>query len=183
MIVTETTLKDCYLIEPTVLGDDRGYFFESFNNEKFYNQTGIQVQIVQENQSLSKKGVLRGMHFQIGEAAQSKIVRVLNGEVLDVVIDIRRSSPTFGQHHKEILSEANKKQIYVPRGFAHGFLILSEQAEFFYCIDRPYSPANESGIIYNDPHFNIDWGVDQKVILSERDKNWPLFAEKHNYFE
>lgn len=183
MKVSETGLSDCYLIEPTILGDERGYFFESFNKEKFLNQTGVTVDIVQENQSMSKQGVLRGMHFQIGESAQSKIVRVLRGEVLDVVIDLRRSSPTFRQHHKEILTEVNKKQIYIPKGFAHGFLILSDEAEFFYCIDRSYSPSNERGITFDDPYFGIDWGFDKKVLQSDRDKQWPLFNENQRYFD
>lgn len=183
MTIAETSLTDCYILEPKVLEDQRGYFFESFNRKKFYDLTGISIDIVQENQSKSKKGVLRGMHFQIGDAAQSKIVRVIQGEVLDVVIDLRNSSPTFGEYHKEVLSDINKKQIYIPKGFAHGFLILSEEAEFFYCIDKPYSPTYELGVTHNDPFFGIDWGAHINVILSERDKNWPLYNENKNYFE
>jgi len=183
MKISETVLKDCYLIEPKIIGDQRGNFFESFNKRKLFDQIGITIDIVQENQSRSKQGVLRGMHFQIGEFSQSKIVRVLRGEVMDVVIDLRIGSPTFGQHHKEILNETNKKQIYVPKGFAHGFLNLSEEAEFFYCTDQPFSPTNERGFMFNDPFFNIDWDYEKNIILSDRDKNWPLFSAKENYFE
>lgn len=184
MKVTQTTLQDCYIIEPQVIGDDRGYFFESFNHEKFKSATGLEMSIVQENQSRSRKGVLRGLHFQIGSSAQAKIVRVLSGEVLDVVVDLRATSPSFLKHHKEILTEANKKQIYVPRGFAHGFLILSNFAEFFYCIDHSYSPADERGLLYNDVAFGIDWGVDDSdLTLSDRDQNWPKYDINHQYFD
>ena len=183
MNIAETPLKDCFLMEPDIIGDNRGYFFESFNQQKFYDLTGVSLNIVQENQSMSKKGVLRGMHFQIGDFAQSKIVRVLQGEVLDVVIDIRQGSPTFGKSHKEKLSGSNKKQMYIPKGFAHGFLILSDEAEFFYCIDKPYSPGHEGGIQFNDPFFSINWEFDDEIVLSERDKNWPLFTENTKYFD
>ncbi|MEQ9424491.1 MAG: dTDP-4-dehydrorhamnose 3,5-epimerase [Cyclobacteriaceae bacterium] len=184
MKLTETPLKDCYLIEPKVIGDHRGYFMESFNKAKFYKQTGIELNVIQENQSKSKKNVLRGLHFQSGDKAQAKIVRVLQGEVLDVAVDIRKSSPSFGRHFSVMLSEENKKQLYVPRGFAHGFLILSETAEFFYCVDNHYSPAHERGIKFNDSAFNIDWKVDpNNLILSERDKNWPDFNPNLPDFE
>ncbi|MDA0195538.1 MAG: dTDP-4-dehydrorhamnose 3,5-epimerase [Bacteroidetes bacterium] len=184
MKVISTPLKDCYVIEPHVIGDHRGYFYESYNRNKFTQQTGMSMDIVQENQSLSKKGVLRGLHFQLGEMAQAKIVRVLEGEVLDVVVDLRRSSPTFGMSFKEKLSAENKKQVYVPKGFAHGFLILSETAEFFYCIDQVYSPEHEGGLRYDDPSFDIDWGMkNSDIILSSRDENWPAFNPKHKYFD
>ena len=183
MKATETPLKDCYIIEPEILGDDRGYFFESFSAHKLLKHTGIKMEIVQENQSRSFKGVLRGMHFQIGEASQAKIVRTLQGEVLDVIIDLRKSSPTYGQHHIEVLSETNKKQIYVPKGFAHGFQILSAEAEFFYCVDRPYTPELERGILHNDPAFKIDWKVKpEELVISKRDKSWPLYNHNQPYF-
>lgn len=184
MKVTETPLKDCYIIEPHIIGDDRGYFFESFNAKKFQDLTGVRMNIVQENQSRSSRGVLRGMHFQVGEASQAKIVRTLKGEVLDVVIDLRKNSPSYGQYYKEILSENNKKQVYVPKGFAHGFQILSEEAEFFYCVDRPYTPELERGVLHNDPTFNIDWKNNSDgFVMSHRDKSWPLYNHNQPYFD
>ena len=184
MKVISAPLKDCYVIEPDVIGDNRGYFYESFNKNKFTQETGASMDIVQENQSMSKKGVLRGLHYQLGEMAQAKIVRVLEGEVLDVVVDLRQSSPTFGKHFKEKLSSENRKQVYVPKGFAHAFLILSKTAEFFYCMDQVYSPAHESGLRYDDSLFDIDWGIkNSDLILSSRDENWPKFDPKHKYFD
>ncbi len=171
MIVKETTLKGCYIIEPTIHKDDRGYFFESFHKENFEKAIKEKVNFVQDNQSRSKRGVLRGIHFQKGEYAQAKLVRVLQGEVLDVVVDLRKDSKTFGQHETILLSEKNKKQLYVPKGFGHGFITLSETSEFSYKCDNYYHKASESGIIYNDSTLCIDWGIpESEIIVSEKDQ-------------
>ncbi len=176
MIFTETNLKDCYLIEPRIFTDERGYFMESFNERTFQNQTGIAVHFVQDNQSKSSKGVLRGLHYQTGIFSQAKLVRVLEGEVYDVVVDIRPDSATYGQQYGVILSAENQKQLFVPKGFAHGFLVLSETATFFYKCDEFYNKESEAGIIFNDPELNIDWQFPaSKLIISEKDKVQPLF--------
>jgi dTDP-4-dehydrorhamnose 3,5-epimerase len=170
MKVTETKLKDCFIIEPSVFEDDRGYFFESFNRKSFFEKTGLDVDFVQDNQSKSSYGVLRGLHFQKGEHAQAKLVRVLSGKVLDVAVDLREDSPTYKQCFSIELSAANKKQLFVPRGFAHGFVVLSEEAEFFYKCDNFYNKASEGGIIYNDSGLGIDWMVDpRQLTISDKD--------------
>jgi len=170
MTVRETILKGCFEIEPKVFEDKRGYFYESFNLEKFNTMLDINVQFVQDNESYSTKGVLRGLHFQKGDFAQAKLVRVIKGKVLDVAVDLRQNSKSFLQHISVELSEANKKQLFVPRGFAHGFVVLSETAIFSYKCDNYYNKASESGIIYNDPTLNIDWGLAKKShIVSEKD--------------
>jgi len=172
MKFTETELKDCYIIEPSVFGDERGYFYESYQKRTFEKVTGLKVNFVQDNQSFSKYGTLRGLHFQKGEYAQAKLVRVLKGEVLDVAVDIRPESPTFGKHVSVKLSNENKKQLFVPRGFAHGFVVLSNEAEFFYKCDNYYNKEAEGGIIYNDPELNIDWVIPSSdLLLSEKDLN------------
>jgi dTDP-4-dehydrorhamnose 3,5-epimerase len=171
MKFTETHLKGCYILEPTIHGDHRGYFYESYNKEVFEKGIGENVNFVQDNQSSSNYGTLRGLHFQKGDSAQAKLVRVLSGEVLDVAVDIRQHSPTFKQHVAVKLSADNKKQLFVPRGFAHGFVVLSEEAEFFYKCDNLYNKEAEGGIIYNDPELNIDWIVPTlELILSEKDR-------------
>lgn len=176
MVFTETNLKDCYLIEPRIFTDERGYFMESFNERTFQNQTGIAVHFVQDNQSKSSKGVLRGLHYQTGIYSQAKLVRVLEGEVYDVVVDIRPDSATYGQQYGVILSAENQKQLFVPKGFAHGFLVLSETATFFYKCDEFYNKESEAGIIFNDPELNIDWQFPaSELIISEKDKVQPLF--------
>jgi len=176
MRVTETKLKDCFIVEPNVIQDARGYFFEGYNQTSFAEQTGLNVHFVQDNQSFSTKGVLRGLHAQKGEYAQAKLVRVLQGEVLDVAVDARVDSPTFGQYVAEILSAENKKQMFVPRGFLHGFVVLSESAEFFYKCDNFYHKEAEWGVIYNDPCLNIDWTLtDEKFLIAEKDKELPSF--------
>jgi len=178
MKVTETKLKDCYIIEPSVFEDNRGYFFESFNQEKFENLTGLKTVFVQDNQSKSSYGVLRGLHFQKGEHSQAKLVRVLSGEVLDVAVDIRKTSPTYGEHLTVRLSAENKKQLFVPRGFAHGFIVLSDTCEFFYKCDNFYNKDAEGGIIYNDKNLRIDWEVDiNKIRVSEKDELLPVFQK------
>ncbi len=176
MKVEPTKLKDCYIIHDTVFADSRGYFFESFNQQKFQQLTGINVAFVQDNQSKSIRGVLRGLHFQQGEHAQAKLVRVLQGRVLDVAVDLRNSSPTFGQHLAVELSEHNHTQLFVPRGFGHGFVVLSSDATFFYKCDNFYNKASEGGIIYNDKAFGIDWQIDEsEVSLSDKDTELPTF--------
>ncbi len=176
MRIESTPLKDCFIIHDTVFGDERGYFFESFNQKRFFEQTGADISFVQDNQSKSSYGVLRGLHFQTGEHTQAKLVRVLKGVVLDVVVDLRKDSPSFGQSFSIELSEENHKQFFVPRGFAHGFVVLSEEAVFFYKCDNYYHKASEQGIIYNDPYLHIDWKISEAdAILSEKDKVLPTF--------
>ncbi len=174
MNFTETNLKSCFILEPKVFHDDRGYFMESFNQNTFNQGIGQEVNFVQDNQSYSSKGVLRGLHYQCGEHAQAKLVRVLEGEVLDVAVDLRPDSETFGQSYSILLSAENKKQFFVPRGFAHGFIVLSEKATFFYKCDNFYNKESEGGLIYNDPTLAIDWGIpEQELIISEKDKVLP----------
>ncbi len=172
----ETKLKDCFIITPTVFEDDRGYFMESFNKVKFNTGIGAPVNFVQDNQSFSSRGVIRGLHYQTGEHAQAKLVRVLSGVVLDVAVDLRKKSPTFGQFIAIELSSTNRKQMFIPRGFGHGFAVLSETAEFFYKCDNFYSKASEGGILYNDETLNIDWALPiNEHIISEKDQILPTF--------
>jgi dTDP-4-dehydrorhamnose 3,5-epimerase len=167
-------LKGCYCIEPTIFDDNRGYFMESFNEKTFFEKTGEQIHFVQDNQSFSSRGVLRGLHYQTGEHAQSKLIRVLSGEILDVAVDIRPDSEAYGQHVAIILSADNQKQFFIPKGFAHGFLVLSETATIFYKCDNFYNKASEGGIIYNDPTLNIDWQFPEaELIISEKDAIQP----------
>ena len=178
MKVQETKLKDCFIIHDTVFPDPRGYFFESFNQQRFANLIGLNVSFVQDNQSKSSKGVLRGLHFQQGEHAQAKLVRVLSGSVLDVAVDLRKGSPTFGQWEAVELTGDNHVQFFVPRGFGHGFVVLSDEATFFYKCDNFYNKASEGGLIYNDPHLNIDWQLkEDELLLSDKDKILPTFDE------
>lgn len=170
MEIQETGLKDCLIIKPRVFEDPRGYFFESFNKKTFEEQTGLSGNFVQDNQSFSSYGVIRGLHAQSGEFAQAKLVRVLKGEVLDVAVDARPGSPTYGKHISVKLSAENHLQLYVPRGFLHGFSVLSETAEFFYKCDNFYSKASELGVIYNDKDLAIDWMIpDDKAAVSDKD--------------
>jgi dTDP-4-dehydrorhamnose 3,5-epimerase len=170
----ETKLEGCFSIEPKIIKDERGYFMESFNENTFANGIGQKVHFVQDNQSYSSKGVLRGLHYQTGEHAQAKLVRVLYGEVLDVAVDIRPESKTYGQYETILLSGENQKQFFVPRGFAHGFLVLSETATFFYKCDNFYNKESEGGIIFNDSSLNIDWQFEiEKCIISEKDQILP----------
>ena len=178
MRVEETKLKGCFIIHDTVFADSRGYFFESFNKQKFDSLTGINTTFVQDNQSKSTRGVLRGLHFQKGEHAQAKLVRVLEGSVLDVAVDLRKDSPTFGQYEAVELTEDNHLQFFIPRGFAHGFIVLSETATFFYKCDNFYNKESDGGVIYNDTTINIDWKIDTKdLILSEKDINQPSLEQ------
>ena len=176
MTITETKLKGCFILEPAVFTDERGYFMESFNKERFNSATGAGVNFVQDNQSFSTKGVVRALHYQLGEHAQAKLVRVLNGAVLDVAVDLRKDSPTFGQHIAVELSDENKKQLFIPRGFAHGFSVLTDTAEFFYKCDNYYNKASEGGIVYNDPKLNIDWKLpEDQLKVSDKDAVLPTF--------
>jgi len=178
MKVVETKLKGCFVIEPIVFNDDRGYFFESYNKEKFEELIGSKVNFVQDNESFSVKGVLRGLHFQKGEHAQAKLVRVTHGEILDVVVDIRPESETFLEVEIVRLSSENKKQLFVSRGFAHGFIVLSDTVVFNYKCDNFYNKASEGGIIYNDKTLNIDWQLDsEEFLVSEKDLVLPTVKE------
>lgn len=173
----EQKIKGVWVIEPKVFSDARGYFMEAFKQSEFEANVG-KVNFIQDNESKSSYGVLRGLHYQKGEFSQAKLVRVIKGEVLDVAIDIRKSSPTFGQHVAVLLSEENKRQLFIPRGFAHGFVVLSEEAIFTYKVDNVYAPQAEAGIIYNDPQINIDWGVKESdILLSAKDKVSPLLKD------
>lgn len=170
----ETQLKGCFILEPKIINDERGYFMESFNAKTFQEGIGQNVTFVQDNQSFSTRGVLRGLHYQCGEHAQAKLVRVLQGEVLDVAVDLRPESETFGQYEAVLLSSENQKQFFVPRGFAHGFLVLSETATFFYKCDNFYNKESEGGLIYNDETLNINWDFpSQDLIISEKDQILP----------
>ena len=170
-----TKLEGCYIIEPKILLDERGYFMESFNENIFQKGVNQKVHFVQDNQSFSSKGVLRGLHYQTGEYAQAKLVRVLQGEVLDVAVDIRPNSPTYGQYEAVVLSGENQRQFFVPRGFAHGFLVLSDTALFFYKCDNFYNKESEGGLLFNDPTVRINWDFStEEMIISEKDKIQPL---------
>ena len=178
MRIEQTPLQDCFIIHEKVHGDARGYFIETYNQRDFKAATGLNIEFVQDNQSRSSKGVLRGLHMQRGAAAQAKLVRVLEGAVLDIAVDLRKGSPSFGQHFAIELTADNHKQFFVPAGFAHGFVVLSETATFFYKVDKFYEPGNEVGIMYNDKDLNIDWRLtDAEIILSEKDKTLGSFAE------
>lgn len=176
MNIIETKLKGCFILEPKVFEDARGYFFESFNQGIFNKLIKTNTTFVQDNESFSSKGVLRGLHFQLGQHAQAKLVRVIKGSVLDVAVDIRESSPTFGQHITVELSENNKRQLFVPRGFAHGFIVLQNNTIFNYKCDNFYNKDSERGIIYNDVTLNINWQLEQdKILVSEKDAILPSF--------
>lgn len=178
MTFTETRLKGCYLLEPNLFSDERGYFFESYNKQRFDAGLGLDVSFVQDNQSYSTLGTIRGIHYQRGAYAQAKLVRVLSGRVMDVAVDLRAGSPTFGQYVAVELSADNKKQLFIPRGFGHGFSVLSKTAEFFYKCDNYYDKASEGGIVFNDPELNIDWGIDKiSVKVSEKDRVLPTLKK------
>ena len=177
MKVIETGFAHLVVIEPRVFGDDRGHFFESYN-EKVFAENGIKIKFVQDNQSMSSYGVIRGLHFQKEPHAQTKLVRVLSGKILDVVVDLRKGSKTYGQHYAIELSSENKRQLLVPKGFAHGFSVLSETAEVLYKCDDFYHKESESGIIYSDPLLNINWQIPPgKEVVSEKDLLLPSFAD------
>ena len=176
-------ISDVIVIEPTLLGDNRGYFVETFRQDLFNQAIGCNIEFIQENESRSNKGVLRGLHYQIPPFSQAKLVRVLKGSVLDVVVDIRRSSDTFGQHISIELTSENMRQLFVPHGFAHGFVVLSNSAIFSYKVDNYYSPEHERGIAYDDENLSIDWRLSQKIIkLSNKDKNNPILVDSNDLF-
>jgi len=178
MKATETKLKGCFILEPAVFGDSRGYFFESFNENTFNRLTGTQTKFVQDNQSYSTRGVLRGLHAQAGEHAQAKLVRVIEGEVLDVAVDVRPGSATYGEYVAVNLSAENKLQLFVPRGFLHGFVVLSETATFFYKCDNFYNKESECGVHPLDAELAVDWQIAlDEVQLSDKDKLAPSFKE------
>ncbi|ALJ05585.1 dTDP-4-dehydrorhamnose 3,5-epimerase [Pseudalgibacter alginicilyticus] len=178
MLVEETHLKGCFVITPKVFEDERGFFFESFNTQSFESKTGVKVNFVQDNISKSSKGVLRGLHFQKDAFAQAKLVQVIKGKVLDVCVDLRKESSTFGHYFSILLDDLNKQQLYVPRGFAHGFLVLEDDTIFSYKCDNYYNKAAESGILYNDEKLNIDWGLMQDAfVISEKDKCLSTFED------
>ena len=178
----KTEIPDVYIIEPSVFGDDRGYFLESFNLVKF-EENIFPIKFVQDNESKSSKGVLRGLHFQKPPYAQAKLVRCIEGCVIDVAVDIRKGSPTYGKHVSVELSGANKRQLFVPRGFAHGFAVLSDSAIFAYKVDNTYAPEYDSGIRYDDKELNIDWGLkEEDVQLSAKDKDLELFKDLETPF-
>lgn len=173
----KTDIEGVFVIEPKVFNDARGYFMEAWKQSEFNENVG-RVDFIQDNESKSSFGVLRGLHYQKGNTSQSKLVRVIKGRVLDVAVDIRKSSPTFGKHVMVELSEENKRQFFIPRGFAHGFLVLSEEAIFTYKVDQPYSPKTEAGIRWNDPALGIEWPIDfSKVQTSEKDLNQPFLKD------
>ncbi len=181
MKFTKTKIPDLVIIEPNVFGDDRGYFFESFRKDEFEKEIG-KINFVQENESKSGRGVLRGLHFQRPPFAQAKLVRVVEGEVLDVAVDIRTDSPTYGKYVSVKLSAENKKQFFIPRGFAHGFVVLSDTAIFQYKVDNYYAPDYDDGILFHDKELNIDWGISASEIkLSEKDKKMKFFKDKECY--
>lgn len=173
----QTEIDGVWLIEPNVYSDERGYFMEAFKKDEFEAEIGP-VNFVQDNESKSSFGVLRGLHYQKGEYSQAKLVRVLKGEVLDVAVDLRRSSPTFGKHVSALLSEENKRQFFIPRGFAHGFVVLSEEAVFMYKVDNKYAPQAEASILYNDETLAIDWMLgESQLLLSPKDKEGMAFRD------
>ncbi len=174
---TETSIAGVYIIEPTVFGDERGYFMETYHAQEF-KKAGLDFNFVQDNQSKSRKGVLRGLHFQLSQP-QGKLVRVIKGEVFDVAVDLRKDSPTYSKWEGVVLSEENKKQFYVPEGFAHGFLVLSEEAEFTYKCTNFYDADDEGGLMWDDPDIAIDWPLDHvdEVLLSDKDQGWKTLKE------
>lgn len=178
MKVKEAYLKGCYIITPNIFEDERGCFYESFNTRIFKELTGVQVSFVQDNVSKSFKGVLRGLHFQTGNNAQAKLVQVLKGKVMDVCVDLREGSQTFGKYFSIILDEVNRTQLFIPRGFAHGFFVLEDNTVFTYKCDNFYNKDSEAGILYNDEYLNIDWRIgNQKTIISKKDQDLPKFKD------
>lgn len=184
MKLTRTKLEDVIIIEPTVHGDSRGYFIETFRGDKLEEFLGYKINFCQDNESKSSKGVLRGLHYQLPPHAQTKLVRVIQGKVLDVAVDIRKNSPTFGQHVAVELSAENKKQMFVPRGFAHGFVVLEEDTIFAYKVDNYYSPECDRGIAFDDEDLNINWILKKEELkLSQKDTKQPKLSQTNDLFE
>ncbi len=182
MTFTRTKIPDVIIIDPQVHGDERGYFVETFNQNRLEEFLGFKVNFCQDNESKSSKGVLRGLHYQLHPAAQTKLVRVIQGKVLDVAVDIREGSPTFGQHVAVLLSGENKRQLFVPRGFAHGFVVMEDETTFAYKVDNYYSPENDSGLAFDDPALDINWLIDKNELkLSDKDTKQPLLKDAKLY--
>lgn len=182
MKIEKTYIKDLVIVEPIIFGDERGYFFESYSKTKF-EDLGIKIDFVQDNQSFSNKGTLRGLHYQNPPFAQTKLIRVLDGEIIDVAVDLRKDSPTYGKSFSVLLSSENKKQLLVPQGFAHGFSVLSDTASVLYKCDEFYNKDSEGGIKYDDPSLNIDWGISLKeAIVSEKDEILPFIENCNSLF-
>ncbi len=176
MRLIQTALNDAFILEPEIWKDSRGYFFESYNKDTFQSVTGLLVDFVQDNQARSNRGVLRGLHYQTGNSAQAKLVSVIAGSVLDVIVDLRVSSASFGNHISVLLSAENKRQLFIPRGFAHGYIVMEDNTEFFYKCDNFYNKDAEAGIIYNDAALAIDWQLDNiEFIVSDKDNLLPTF--------
>ena len=182
MKIIETAIPDVKIVEPDRFGDARGWFCETYNAER-YKKAGITADFVQDNESFSSKGVVRGLHWQAEPYSQAKLVHVINGAVWDVAVDIRKGSPTYGKHVAEILSSENRRQLYIPRGFAHGFVVMSDYAEFAYKCDDVYHPEDEGGIMWNDPDVGVEWPDVGEIILSEKDKVHPLLKESGVEFD
>ena len=176
MKITNTAIPNILIIKPTIHGDDRGYFLETYRKDLLDKYLGFEIKFIQDNESKSNKGTLRGLHYQLPPFAQSKLVRVIKGEVLDIAVDIRKDSPTFGQYVSEILNESNKKQLLIPRGFAHGFVVLSDTAIFSYKVDNYYNPQYDRGIAFDDKTLNIDWKI-KDLKLSQKDQNQPKLKD------
>lgn len=178
MKIIKTEIEGLVVVQPKVFGDERGFFFESYNYNTLEKASGIKVRFVQDNMARSTKNVLRGLHYQTGDAAQAKLVGVIEGEVLDVAVDLRKESPTYGNYYSIRLSAENKTQLFVPRGFAHGYAVMTDTALFYYKCDNFYSPDKEAGIMYNDPAVSIDWEMDlSKAIISAKDQKHPAFED------
>ncbi len=178
MKFTRTEIEDIIIIDPLVHGDERGYFVETFRQDKLEEFLGYSVNFCQDNESKSSRGVLRGLHYQLGSSAQTKLVRTIKGSVLDVAVDIRKGSPTFGKYVAVELSEENKRQLFIPKGFAHAFVVLEDDTVFAYKVDNYYSPEDDRGIAFNDPAIGIDWQIDKSLLnLSEKDTKQPLLKE------
>lgn len=178
MQFTRTAIDDVIIIDPKVHGDERGYFVETFRQDKLEDFLGFKVNFCQDNESKSSRGVLRGLHYQLAPAAQTKLVRVIKGRVMDVAVDIRKGSPTFGKHVAVELSEENKRQLFVPRGFAHAFVVLEDDTVFAYKVDNYYSPENDRGVAFNDPEIKIEWPIaENELKLSDKDRKQPLLKE------
>lgn len=181
MKINKTEFKDLLVIEPDIISDSRGYFLETFNEARFRVETGLNITFLQDNESVSSKGVLRGMHFQLPPYSQAKLIRVAKGSVMDIVVDLRRSQPTFMKHYSILLSSANQHQLFVPEGFAHGFLVLEDETIFSYKCSNYYSRECDRSILWNDPDFQIDWGIEMPV-LSEKDRNAMRYSDFDNPF-
>lgn len=183
MNIEQTDFPGLFLVKPQILEDHRGYFFEAFNYRKFKDQTGIDITFVQDNQSSSKYGVMRGLHYQLEPYGQAKLVRVLDGRILDVVVDLRADSPTFGKSYTLAMDHTDHTQLFVPKGFAHGFVVLSDMAEVIYKCDNYYTPTYERGLLFNDPVLEIDWQVpEEDMLMSEKDKGLPALDKAEYNF-